>query len=341
MNEFDIINYRHTGLSLNHILGCPLNCAYCVRHFWNNFNCKTPFLINDDNVVIETLLKHRWFEKDAIPIELLHQGTDPFLPNVKEHMFNILSKIDELGYSNIITLITRYKITEEDILRLERYKNIRIVIFFTYSGMNNTLIEPIISTKFYNETFHNMKKYRKNIKFVLYWRPIVKGWNDDDGSINRVLDIIDIFDAAVIKGLRLKKENYDYMKQQGIPLEYEYGEFKKIFPDEIENKIREMAKIKNIKVPILNKTSCGIANALKIGDYNKQYNIINCSYCTSTQQKLCESVITPTTEEQINNLFFKLGKRYNYKIYNNQVEFFNMSKEDKFFSQHYLGCIVK
>ncbi|HEY5990505.1 MAG TPA: hypothetical protein VIV12_29560, partial [Streptosporangiaceae bacterium] len=33
-----IVGYRKSGLSLNHIIGCPLDCGYCVRHFWGNFD---------------------------------------------------------------------------------------------------------------------------------------------------------------------------------------------------------------------------------------------------------------------------------------------------------------
>lgn len=28
----EVAEYRKSGLSLNHIQGCPLDCAYCVRH---------------------------------------------------------------------------------------------------------------------------------------------------------------------------------------------------------------------------------------------------------------------------------------------------------------------
>ncbi len=28
----EVVEYRKSGLSLNHILGCPLDCAYCIRH---------------------------------------------------------------------------------------------------------------------------------------------------------------------------------------------------------------------------------------------------------------------------------------------------------------------
>ncbi|MGH8906957.1 MAG: hypothetical protein ACRD0K_10675 [Egibacteraceae bacterium] len=38
----DVIEYRKSGLSLNHIIGCPLDCAYCVRHLFDNYEMKTP-----------------------------------------------------------------------------------------------------------------------------------------------------------------------------------------------------------------------------------------------------------------------------------------------------------
>jgi hypothetical protein len=37
-----IVGYRKSGLSLNHIIGCPLDCGYCVRHFWGNYDVKIP-----------------------------------------------------------------------------------------------------------------------------------------------------------------------------------------------------------------------------------------------------------------------------------------------------------
>ena len=28
----EVVEYRKSGLSLNHVQGCPLDCAYCIRH---------------------------------------------------------------------------------------------------------------------------------------------------------------------------------------------------------------------------------------------------------------------------------------------------------------------
>src|SRR5207249_1147538 len=33
----EVIENRKSGLSLNHVVGCPLDCGYCVRHLFDNF----------------------------------------------------------------------------------------------------------------------------------------------------------------------------------------------------------------------------------------------------------------------------------------------------------------
>ncbi|WP_030681196.1 hypothetical protein [Streptomyces sp. NRRL B-1347] len=44
----DVIEYRKSGLSLNWIVGCPLECGYCVRHLFDNFEMKTPRRLMSD-----------------------------------------------------------------------------------------------------------------------------------------------------------------------------------------------------------------------------------------------------------------------------------------------------
>ena len=67
-----IIDYRRTGISLNHIIGCPLDCAYCVRHFWGNFVMKEPHLLCTDEEAVRLLLENKFFVKDSIPIQFFH-----------------------------------------------------------------------------------------------------------------------------------------------------------------------------------------------------------------------------------------------------------------------------
>jgi hypothetical protein len=95
-----IVGYRKSGLSLNHIIGCPLDCGYCVRHFWGNFEVKTPQLLCSTDTAIEMLVGHEAFQPHITPIQLFNKATDPFLPGVKPHLYQVLQALDARGYTN-------------------------------------------------------------------------------------------------------------------------------------------------------------------------------------------------------------------------------------------------
>jgi uncharacterized Fe-S cluster-containing radical SAM superfamily protein len=58
-----VVHYRKSGLSLNHIVGCPLDCGYCVRHLFQNFEMKRPHLVMDDRAAVDALIGHWAFRK--------------------------------------------------------------------------------------------------------------------------------------------------------------------------------------------------------------------------------------------------------------------------------------
>ena len=66
----EVVEYRKSGLSLNHIQGCPLDCAYCIRHTYGLWDQRTPkALMTDARAVDICRQAHR------IPtIEQLHEA---------------------------------------------------------------------------------------------------------------------------------------------------------------------------------------------------------------------------------------------------------------------------
>src|SRR3954468_8964729 len=72
----DIVEYRKSGLSLNWIVGCPLNCGYCVRHLFGNFTMKVPRALTDVATAFERLVTHPFFAPHRTPIQLLNRATD-------------------------------------------------------------------------------------------------------------------------------------------------------------------------------------------------------------------------------------------------------------------------
>ncbi|MBY8853093.1 radical SAM protein, partial [Saccharothrix sp. MB29] len=48
----EVVEYRKSGLSLNRVVGCPLDCGYCVRHLFGNFGMKVPRALMSDEAAV-------------------------------------------------------------------------------------------------------------------------------------------------------------------------------------------------------------------------------------------------------------------------------------------------
>lgn len=81
----EVVDYRKSGLSLNHIQGCPLDCAYCIRHAYGLWDQRQPRALMSDVEAVELLVSHRYFTAHVTPLQLFNRATDPFLANVKGH----------------------------------------------------------------------------------------------------------------------------------------------------------------------------------------------------------------------------------------------------------------
>jgi hypothetical protein len=79
----EVVEYRKSGLSLNHIQGCPLDCAYCLRHTYGLWDQRQPRALMPDAEAVERLVGHRYFRPHVTPVQVLNRATDPFLPAVR------------------------------------------------------------------------------------------------------------------------------------------------------------------------------------------------------------------------------------------------------------------
>jgi DNA repair photolyase len=66
----DIVEYRKSGLSLNHIQGCSLGCAYCIRHTYGLWDANKPVALMSDADAVEELVGHRYFTPHVTPIQI-------------------------------------------------------------------------------------------------------------------------------------------------------------------------------------------------------------------------------------------------------------------------------
>ena len=93
----EVVEYRKSGLSLNHVQGCPLDCAYCIRHTYGLWDQRVPRALMTDAEAVAELVGHRYFQPHVTPVQVFNRATDPFLPNVRPHTFTVLEDLDERG----------------------------------------------------------------------------------------------------------------------------------------------------------------------------------------------------------------------------------------------------
>ncbi|MGY0497074.1 radical SAM protein [Nocardia sp. FBN12] len=280
-----VIDYRKSGLSLNWIVGCPLDCTYCVRHTFGNYEMKVPKRLMDEETAVRMLLRNKHFRPFVTPIQLLNRATDPMLPIVKPHTLNMLRLLDEQGINNHVLVITRWRIDPEDCEIFNSFNNIRLTILVTHSGIDDNRIEPVkssIAAASLRTAYEHAEKYRT----ILYWRPIVPGLNDSDEHLERARELSHHAHATVFTGLFFKDEIREYYQANGLPELYEDGPSRKIFPELLEQRI--LANRAGFGSPLFRKTSCGVTYAHGVADYNGHYGVRElCDICPVAQIQRC------------------------------------------------------
>ncbi|GAB3977538.1 hypothetical protein GCM10029978_067520 [Actinoallomurus acanthiterrae] len=334
-----IVTYRKSGLSLNHIVGCPLDCGYCVRHFWGDFEHKTPHLLCSTDDAIDMLTGHEAFQPSITPIQLFNKATDPFLPGVKPHLFQVLRALDDRGLDNLVLIITRFKVTAEDMTALEDLRHLRVTLLFTYSGLKDARIEPIAKSNITvsSLTLACQKKHRT--KVVLYWRPIVPGWNDQPETMQHVLAVGERADAIVFTGYYHKPENAAYLRAQGVELPYTDEDFhrRKVLPTELDARVIAAWRESGITTPLFRKTSCGVSAAHNIPDYNGHWGVRElCEICPAAQRDLCAADHNTPTDAEFTAVMTGLGYSSDYLIDGGHVWTHGLGEQRRYAIQHTL-----
>lgn len=333
-----IVGYRKSGLSLNHIIGCPLDCGYCVRHFWGNFDDKTPQLLVSTNEAIELLVNHAAFQPHVTPVQLFNKATDPFLPGVKPHLFQVLRALDERGYTNHILIITRFTVTATDMAVLESLKHLKVTLLFTYSGITDSRVEPIVKSDITVRSIKTAAAHRGRTKVILYWRPIVPGWNDDPDTMAGVLEIGRDVDSIVFTGYYHKEENAAFLR--GLGVQVPYGDDfarRKVMPGELDAKVIAAWRASGVATPLYRKTSCGVSAAHQVADYNGHWGVQElCDICPNAQRQLCADAHRTPTGQDIDDIMQRLGFDSRHLIVDGHV-WTTLPEQQRYAIQHALG----
>ncbi|MFI7643285.1 hypothetical protein [Nonomuraea sp. NPDC049400] len=340
----DVIEYRKSGLSLNHVVGCPIDCGYCVRHLFANWEMKTPRALMSDEAAVELLTSHRYFQPHTTPIQLFNRATDPMLPVVKPHTFNVLRLLDERGLTNHVLVITRWRVNSEDCAILNSFRNIKLTILVTHSGIDHPDIEPVdsaIAAASLRTLYEHAGRYRT----VLYWRPIVPGLNDSDEHIQRALELSQHAHATVFTGLFFRQEIADYYRDHGLPEPYDDTARRKIMPEKSEQRIlRAFHRPADHQLPwgpLFRKTSCGVAYAHGEADYNGHYGIRElCDICPLAQLDLCRDAWKAPDLALVTSQARALGAVGEVEINERAIIVEGLNEPPRYFLQHTHGYQV-
>lgn len=331
----DTVEYRKSGLSLNHVIGCPLDCAYCVRHLFDNFAMRDPEALLGDQAAVEYLVGHRFFTRDRTPLQLFNRATDPFLLDVKPHTFAVLEDLDARGLRNHVLVITRYHVTEDDCRRLNALSSLRVTLLFTYSGIDDARIEPVasgIAARSLRTAFDHARTYRA----LLYWRPIVPGLNDSDEHLARAVELSRHAHATVFTGMFYREEIRAYYRAHGLPEPHESVARRKILPQVAEARILEA--FASSRRPLFRKTSCGVCFAHGVADYNGHYGIREvCDICPSTQVERCAASHRVPTSVEIAAVAAPIGPVRVVEVTERSAILDGFSEQQRYYLQHAFG----
>ncbi|WP_456748919.1 radical SAM protein [Bradyrhizobium sp. USDA 4354] len=333
----NVVEYRKSGLSLNHVVGCPLDCGYCVRHLFQNFEMKQPHLVLNDGEAVDLLVGHWAFRPHTTPIQIFNRATDPFLPGVKDHLFATLELLDQRQLTNPVLVISRWKIDRPDVERLDRLQNLRLTILVTWSGIEDDRIEPVDSVHAEN-SLRILHEQATRTKTILYWRPLIAGLNDSDQHISRALTLSSLADATVFTGLFHRAEIREHLRLSGVPDIYPEIARRKILPAETEKRVVDAFA----GHPLFRKTSCGVAYVHHSSDYNGHYGIHEiCDICPPEQIARCALVHRKPEVTQVKELaaIAKLETDH-VAIDDRRIELSNSSEQQRYFIQHSLNYQV-
>lgn len=336
----DPIEYRKSGLSLNHIIGCPLDCAYCVRHLFGNYQMKTPTALMADEEAVSRLTNHRFFVPHVTPLQVFNRATDPLLPAVKPHLFRVLELLDGAGYRNHLLIISRFKFEHADAERLNRLAHLRVTVLFTYSGITDERVEPIDSG-IAEESLKLAYSLAERYRVILYWRPLVPGLNDSDEHIRRVQQLSAHCHAVVFTGLFFRDEIQKFFRENNIPDPYSETARRKILPEEMESRILAAFHAAGVQDKLFRKTSCGVAYAHEVADYNGHYCIREiCDICPAAQLGRCAAAHRSPLQEDVATVAAQLGAVGAAEITDRAVLVSGLDEQRRYFIQHRFGFQV-
>jgi hypothetical protein len=307
---------------------------------FDNFEMKQPrALMSDDEAVIQ-LVNHPYFVAHVTPLQLLNRATDPFLSAVKPHTFEVLRQLDSMNLRNHLLLITRYQVLPQDTELLNAIRHLKLTLLVTHSGIADRRIEPFtseVARRSIETAYSNADSYR----VVNYWRPIVPGLNDSAKHLRTAAELAEQSHATVFTGLFYRHEIRSYYQSLGLPEPYQETARRKILPEELEQRIINYFRDRGLTDRLFRKTSCGVAFAHGLPDYNGHYGVRDiCNICPRGQVKRCAAALRQPDRDELAVAARELGASSEPVLSDGAVRVAGLGEEQRYFLQHRFGYQV-
>jgi DNA repair photolyase len=301
-----IISQYKNVLILSPYQGCTLGCLYCFRVA--KYRSHTIKMISSHDLV-QSLFHHPFFIPNKTPISIGCNATDPFLAEVKQSTFRILQLLDSMGGKNMVSLITKVSLPDEDIGQLESFKNLDIDLCVSYSAMPKN-IEPLGP----DGRIQLLRRLSKSkLRTILFYRPLIIGWNTSDQQMRHVLSLAKEVgvSAIVAGGVRILEDEAQHIRDAGLAVpEFKQDGHKKYLPPDVIARIIEVYKDLQVNIPMVRRSSCGRSVSRNIPDYHAHWIEAekNCWETCPLEQKLkCAHQTLPSSEE-VYRLLVEIGR---------------------------------
>lgn len=283
-----LVEHLTSWLTINPYKGCSLKCGYCFRANWHESS--VPEQLSSVTECMQSLLAHSSFIKDMTPISINNSSTDPLLPQVKNSTFEAIEYLEQLELTNPFIIISKLALKPEDIDRVKALKFIRIIFFASLAFIPKHIEPSPIKPRIQN--LINLQQ--AGIPTVVYFRPIVKGWNDSIELITKALETAQAYSNAIcIGGLRMSPQIRTELSKLDIHVDDFPDDFhEKQFQKSIESDIYSIYTHLKLTVPLFKHSSCAVSHLIGINNYNLLYKNKekNCTKtCPIEQQLKCNA----------------------------------------------------
>jgi hypothetical protein len=180
--------------------------------------------------------------------------------------------------------------------------------------------------------------HKRRTGVVLYWRPIVPGWNDSPATMAKVLEAGRDVDGIVFTGYYHKAENAEHLRQAGVEVPYgdDYAR-RKVLSGDLDAKVVAAWRASGIATPLFRKTSCGVAYAHAAPDYNGHWGVRElCDICPSVQQQRCADDHRTPTPADLGRVLAQFGYESPYLIEGGHVWTHGLGEQRRYALQHTL-----